>query len=162
MSRSQVIEPGAGPGHGRPGAGAGCPAAGGGPAGPGLAAAAASVHYLPVDTALKRYFKTGELPVAQLEALRRQAEESIRRYPHYRYHDGLSLVNYLVGAEPGNRALAGAAGAVPLHDRGAGSGAAARRPCRAAGCASPGPARRWVSRGRRSPGRCGCRYLPGG
>lgn len=55
----------------------------------------ASLHYLPVDTAINRYFDSGELPSAQLPALARRAEEAIARYPHYRYYDGLSFIEYL-------------------------------------------------------------------
>lgn len=60
----------------------------------------AGVHYLPVDTAIKRYFNSGEIPTAQLAALRERARESIALYDHYRYHDGLSLLNYLQAIDP--------------------------------------------------------------
>jgi len=60
----------------------------------------ASLHYLPVDTAIKRYFASNEIPTAQLPALRGRARESIALYDHYRYHDGLSLLNYLEAIDP--------------------------------------------------------------
>ena len=55
----------------------------------------ASLTYLPVDTAINRYFREREVPSAQLDALRAQARAAIELHPHYRYLDGLSLLNYL-------------------------------------------------------------------
>ncbi|MEM1411525.1 MAG: hypothetical protein AAGH19_04130 [Pseudomonadota bacterium] len=55
----------------------------------------ASLIYLPVDTAISRYFRERTVPSAQLDALRAQARAAIERHPHYRYYEGLSLLNYL-------------------------------------------------------------------
>lgn len=55
----------------------------------------AGVHYLPVDTAIKRYYASGELPVSQLPALAARASEAAALQPHYRYFDGLSFIYYL-------------------------------------------------------------------
>ncbi len=55
----------------------------------------ASVAFLPVDAAVKRYFREREIPVAQLDALKNRADEAIAHHPHYRYFDGLSFLNYL-------------------------------------------------------------------
>lgn len=60
----------------------------------------ASLHYLPVDTAIARYWETGEIPTAQLSALAARAREAIALYPHYRYWDGLSFVEYLRALDP--------------------------------------------------------------
>ncbi len=55
----------------------------------------ASLHFLPVDAAIQRYFDSGEIPGAQLDALERRADEAMQRAAHYRYADGLSFINYL-------------------------------------------------------------------
>jgi hypothetical protein len=55
----------------------------------------ATLVYLPVDTALDRYFRENVIPGAQLAALRARAEAAIAHHPHYRYFDGLSQLNYL-------------------------------------------------------------------
>lgn len=55
----------------------------------------ASVHYLPVDAAQKRYYATAEVPVGQLDALVSRASEAIKMHPHYRYFEGLSFLHYL-------------------------------------------------------------------
>jgi hypothetical protein len=55
----------------------------------------ATLAYLPVDTALTRYFREGQIPSAQLTPLRARAETAIAHHPHYRYYDGLSQLNYL-------------------------------------------------------------------
>jgi hypothetical protein len=55
----------------------------------------ASLEFLPVDTAIKRYFREGEVPSAQLDALKARTRGAIAIHPHYRYHDALSLLNYL-------------------------------------------------------------------
>lgn len=60
----------------------------------------ASLHYLPVDTALGRYFETRELPGAQLQHLRARAREAIALHDHYRYWHGLSLLHYLQALDP--------------------------------------------------------------
>jgi hypothetical protein len=61
----------------------------------GLPRLQATLAYLPVDTALARYFREGEVPPGQLVALRTRAETAIGHHPHYRYYDGLSQLNYL-------------------------------------------------------------------
>lgn len=63
----------------------------------------ASLLYLPVDTAIDRYFRERaaapdgqhSLTSVQLDALRARARSAIEASPHYRYYDGLSLLNYL-------------------------------------------------------------------
>ncbi len=59
----------------------------------------ASVHYLPVDTAISKYFASREIPSAQLPGLMSRARESISMHDHYRYRDGLSLLHYLRGLD---------------------------------------------------------------
>lgn len=63
----------------------------------------ASLLYLPVDTAINRYFTERTVPSAQLDALRAQTRQAIAHHPHYRYHDGLSLLNYLQAIDLGNK-----------------------------------------------------------
>ncbi len=63
----------------------------------------AGVHYLPVDTAIKRYFDSGELSGAQLPALAQRAREAIELHPHYRYYDGLSFISYLQALDAADR-----------------------------------------------------------
>ena len=63
----------------------------------------AALAYLPVDTALNRYFREGEIPSAQLAALRARAEAAIGHHPHYRYSDGLSQLNYLQALDVADR-----------------------------------------------------------
>ena len=55
----------------------------------------ASLLYLPVDTAINRYDDTQQVNNAQLTGLQQRAQESIAIHPHYRYHDGLSVLFYL-------------------------------------------------------------------
>jgi hypothetical protein len=55
----------------------------------------AALAYLPVDTALNRYFREHEIPGDQLTALRARAGAAIAHHDHYRYFDGLSQLNYL-------------------------------------------------------------------
>jgi len=50
----------------------------------------ASVHYLPVDTAMSNYWESRELDDAQVEGLILRAEEAIAIHDHYRYWAGLS------------------------------------------------------------------------
>lgn len=59
----------------------------------------ASLAYLPVDTALGRYFETRVIPGAQLDGLAGRAEAAIARHDHHRYWDGLSQLLYLKGLE---------------------------------------------------------------
>jgi hypothetical protein len=63
----------------------------------------ASLLYLPVDTAIKNYYASGEANPAQLGGLRQRAREAIAVHPHHRYYDGLSLLHYLTAADAGNR-----------------------------------------------------------
>ena len=59
----------------------------------------ASWLYLPVDTAIDKYYTSRENPSAQLDALQQRAERAISAHEHHRYHDGLSLLNYLQGID---------------------------------------------------------------
>lgn len=63
----------------------------------------ATLAFLPVDTALARYFREGEIPSAQLAPLRARAESALAHQPHYRYYDGLSLLNYLQALDVAGR-----------------------------------------------------------
>lgn len=67
----------------------------------------ASLVYLPVDTAIKNYYDTREVPAAQLEGLQRRAQDAIAILPHHRYWEGLSLLLHLQAVDSGN----------PLHQR---------------------------------------------
>ena len=55
----------------------------------------ASFRYLPVERAIKQYYKTGEIPTDRLPVLIRFAQQAIAHNDHYRYHDGLSPLHYL-------------------------------------------------------------------
>lgn len=55
----------------------------------------ASWTYLPVDTALAKYFATREIPTAQLQPLIGVANDSLRIHNHFRFWEGLSLLHYL-------------------------------------------------------------------
>lgn len=55
--------------------------------------------YLPVDTAIKNYYASREIPGAQLSGLIERAQRALARHEHYRYHDGLSLLLYLRGLD---------------------------------------------------------------
>jgi len=59
----------------------------------------ASVRYLPVEHALDRYYADNEIPSDRLKVLIRFAEEAIDRQDHYRFHDGLSQLQYLRGLD---------------------------------------------------------------
>jgi len=59
----------------------------------------ASVRYLPVEHALDRYYADNEIPSDRLKVLIRFAEEAIGRQDHYRFHDGLSQLQYLRGLD---------------------------------------------------------------
>jgi hypothetical protein len=61
----------------------------------------ASLRYLPVDSAIARYWDGATLPAGQLQALGERAREAIRIHGHYRYWDGLSLLYYLQGMDTG-------------------------------------------------------------
>ena len=62
----------------------------------------AALVYLPVDTAIKKYYDTLEVPAGQLEGLQQRAEDAIGILPHYRYWEGLSLLLHLQAADSGN------------------------------------------------------------
>ncbi|MFC1690425.1 hypothetical protein ACFL07_12370 [Pseudomonadota bacterium] len=55
----------------------------------------ASIRYLPVEIAIKRYYSTREIPTDRLPVLIRFSEQALARHDHYRYRDGLSLLHYL-------------------------------------------------------------------
>ncbi len=59
----------------------------------------ASLTYLPVDTALKNYYASREIPTLQLPALIERTRQAITRHDHYRYRDGLSTLYYLRGLD---------------------------------------------------------------
>ena len=59
----------------------------------------ASLLYLPVDTAINRYYDTLEIPSGQLEGLQARAQEAIGIYPNHRYWDGLSQLYFLQGSD---------------------------------------------------------------
>jgi len=59
----------------------------------------ASVTYLPVDTAIKHYYASREIPSAQLAGLIERAQQAIDLHDHYRYHDGLSTLYFLRGLD---------------------------------------------------------------
>jgi len=55
----------------------------------------ASLLFLPVDTAIGRYFETREIPSTQLPYLVARADAALGRHEHYRYWQGLGLLHYL-------------------------------------------------------------------
>ena len=59
----------------------------------------ASLRYLPVDTAISKYWETREADNGQLDALIVRAQESIALYDHYRYWGGLSELQILSGQD---------------------------------------------------------------
>lgn len=59
----------------------------------------ASLSYLPVDTALKNYYASREIPSQQLPGLIERSRQAIARHDHYRYRDGLSILYYLRGLD---------------------------------------------------------------
>jgi hypothetical protein len=61
----------------------------------------ASLSYLPIDTAISRYWETREFDRTQLNGLIKRAEQSIATHDHYRYWEGLSELQILKGQEPG-------------------------------------------------------------
>jgi hypothetical protein len=62
----------------------------------------ASLLYLPVDTAIGKFYETREIPSEQLEGLQQRALDSIVVYPHHRYLEGLSLLYFLEAADSDN------------------------------------------------------------
>lgn len=65
----------------------------------------ASIHFLPVDRAIDRYFETREIPSNRLLTLLGFAKEALELNDHYRYHDGRSLLHYLRGLDVNTPAL---------------------------------------------------------
>ena len=59
----------------------------------------ASLRYLPVDTAILKYWETREANTGQLDALIVRAQESIALHDHYRYWGGLSELQILSGRD---------------------------------------------------------------
>ena len=59
----------------------------------------ASIHYLPVDTAISKYWETRVTNTQQLDALIGRAREAVKLHDHYRYRDGLSLLQTLSGQD---------------------------------------------------------------
>ncbi len=55
----------------------------------------ASISYLPVDTAISKYWENREINQQQLDALITRAQQSIALHDHYRYWDGLSDLQIL-------------------------------------------------------------------
>ena len=55
----------------------------------------ASVIYLPVDTAISKYWQTGKFENAQLGGLIDRAAKSIAIHDHYRYYEGMSDLKIL-------------------------------------------------------------------
>jgi len=60
----------------------------------------ASLHYLPVDTAISKYRESREIDTGQLGGLIERAGESIAIHDHYRYWDGLSELHVLDSQNP--------------------------------------------------------------
>jgi len=61
----------------------------------------ASLRFLPVDTAMSKYWETEEANTAQLAALIERARESIALHDHYRYWGGLSELQILSSQDMG-------------------------------------------------------------
>ncbi len=59
----------------------------------------ASLRYLPVDTALSKYWRSREVNQPQLDGLIERAQQAIALYDHYRYWDGLSELQILSGQD---------------------------------------------------------------
>lgn len=61
----------------------------------------ASLHYLPVDRAVKRYWNAGAMDPDERSAMQQRAREAISIHDHYRYASGLGFLLYLqaLGAE---------------------------------------------------------------
>jgi hypothetical protein len=59
----------------------------------------ASLAYLPVDSALARHWAGQDLPAVQLRLLAERARRALGRHEHHRYHDGLSLLLYLLAQD---------------------------------------------------------------
>jgi hypothetical protein len=59
----------------------------------------ASMRYLPVELALDRYYREQEIPSNRLDTLVKFSQQAIDYHDHYRYHDGLSLLQLLRGLD---------------------------------------------------------------
>ena len=59
----------------------------------------ASLRFLPVDTAISKYWDTREADTGQLDALIERAREAIALHDHYRYWGGLSELQILSGQD---------------------------------------------------------------
>ncbi len=59
----------------------------------------ASLRYLPVDTALSKYWQTRQPDKPQLPGLIERAQQAIGLYDHYRYWEGLSALQLLSGQD---------------------------------------------------------------
>ena len=55
----------------------------------------ASIRYLPVEIAIKRYYATREIPTDRLPVLISFSEQAVAHQDHYRYRDGLSMLHLL-------------------------------------------------------------------
>lgn len=51
-----------------------------------------SFRFIPVETAIDRYYETGEIPSQRLPVLIEYANSAIETNNHYRFHNGLSLL----------------------------------------------------------------------
>jgi hypothetical protein len=67
----------------------------------------ASLHYLPVERAIDRYWLQGEIGPEQLLEYTKRARESAAMHSHPRYWEGLNLLHYLQATGPDR----------PLHER---------------------------------------------
>lgn len=65
----------------------------------------AGFRYLPVDIAIKRYYRDHLIPADRLPVLIDFAQQAIDRNDHYRYYDGLGQLYYLRGMDPYTPAL---------------------------------------------------------
>ncbi len=54
-----------------------------------------SFRYIPVETAIDSYYRTGEIPSERLPMLIEHANTAIDINSHYRFHNGLSLLQFL-------------------------------------------------------------------
>ncbi|MBT8063463.1 MAG: hypothetical protein HKP03_06840 [Xanthomonadales bacterium] len=59
----------------------------------------ASIRFLPVERAIAEYHAEREIPSHRMQTLAGFAHEAIDLHDHYRYHDGLSFLQYLRGLD---------------------------------------------------------------
>ena len=109
----------------------------------------ASVRYLPVDTAISKYWADRKINVEQLDGLIERARESIALHDNYRYWEGLSELQMLSSQDMTK----------PLWRRrlaleqsvSAAEEMVKRAPANPVpGCASPGPVHCWFIQSNRS------------